>query len=524
MTINRRNFLTISGSAILGSVIAYYSINKYRQSSLNLPFEIEVIDHPKTSHLMRQKNFHQNIPIQSTLKTKTLIIGSGIAGLSAAENLNDRDFIICDSLNRIGGSAASYTLDSFHFPTGAHYIPEYPTSFDNDVLTFLKKKKIIDKVAKNGKYEFTNKQYYIDNQKMQLAQYNKQYYTESEVPFHPDDEQALYQIFDQFFGEMQLPSRNIQKKHHHLSKISFKEFLDGYSLNVKSQTRDLINYRMRDDYGHTYDKVCAIAGLTHYAGRPLIDNMSYSTFSAPQGNGFFARKIAHDINNDQYKLGHTVINITDTAKDNYYETLLINSENRILKVVSENIIYAANKHTLKYVYPKYEDLYKNSVYSPWVVIGFLVSMSNSDLHWQNEIVDAEDELMGFAIEKAENEKGFSDHLTTISVYYNFPPESRSDLLQIIDNPNYMINKTIEHIEQHIQKNIKNKIQKCFLKAHGHGMAICQPNFLFNDRNDTIQNKTFAFAGCDNGRLPLFFEAVDSGLVAARIINQEARSL
>ena len=517
MTINRRNFLTISGSTVLGSIIAGYSFNRYLSANINLDFPIEVIDNPKIAHLVKKSDhLNQSYPIK-TLNTKTVIIGSGVAGLTAADNLSNRDFIICDSLNRIGGSAASYALDSYHFPTGAHYIPEYPTSFDETVLAFLQKKKIIDESSRNGKYEFTDKEYYVDSDKMQLAQYKGQFYTDSEMPFHQDDAQSLYQLFSPYFGEMQLPSRHIKKEHRTLNQISLKDFIENHSIKLNSQSIDLINYRMRDDYGDTYDQVNALAGLTHYAGRPIIENVSYLTLSPPQGNGFFASKIASNITADQFKLNHTALHISE--KDKKYETLLIDENQQLIQINSENIIYAANKHTLKYVYPKYGELFKDSVYSPWLVIGFLVSTKKHDLYWQNEIVDADDHLMGFAIEQAKNNQGVDHDLMTFSVYYNFPPEKRAELLKVIEQPQFIVNKTIEHIEQHTQMKIRDNIKKCFIKAHGHGMAICKPNFLFNDRNEIIKNTHFAFAGCDNGRLPLFFEAVDSGLVAADIINQ-----
>ena len=54
---------------------------------------------------------------------------------------------------------------------------------------------------------------------------------------------------------------------------------------------------------------------------------------------------------------------------------------------------------------------------------------------------------------------------------------------------------------------------------GHAMPIPEKGYLFNDRNDQTQKDNFYFSGVDNGRLPLMFEALDSGIYAASLINR-----
>jgi len=48
---------------------------------------------------------------------------------------------------------------------------------------------------------------------------------------------------------------------------------------------------------------------------------------------------------------------------------------------------------------------------------------------------------------------------------------------------------------------------------GHAMSVPTPRFLFNDAND--KGTDLIYAGVDNGRLPLLYEAMDSGLMASR---------
>jgi len=41
--------------------------------------------------------------------------------------------------------------------------------------------------------------------------------------------------------------------------------------------------------------------------------------------------------------------------------------------------------------------------------------------------------------------------------------------------------------------------------------------LFKDGNEARSNQNIAYAGVDNGRLPLLFEAIDSGIMAGKLL-------
>ena len=65
---------------------------------------------------------------------------------------------------------------------------------------------------------------------------------------------------------------------------------------------------------------------------------------------------------------------------------------------------------------------------------------------------------------------------------------------------------------------KNQVAKVIIKQMGHAMPIPSPGHLFNDGNDFRSNSNLVYAGVDNGRLPLLFEAVDSGIGAVDIVQ------
>ena len=70
---------------------------------------------------------------------------------------------------------------------------------------------------------------------------------------------------------------------------------------------------------------------------------------------------------------------------------------------------------------------------------------------------------------------------------------------------------------YFNQELHSQIDEAHVFLHGHAMPIPAPSYLLNNRNKSlIAEQGFFFAGVDNGRLPLLFEAVDSGLEAAEL--------
>jgi len=92
-TISRRAFLRFSGS-VVAALCACTKKNK------KLPFPIIVQNDAQNGHLLFNHNFKNNDP---TMHIPTLIVGGGIAGLSAAYTLRGKQFTLCELSNNLGG-------------------------------------------------------------------------------------------------------------------------------------------------------------------------------------------------------------------------------------------------------------------------------------------------------------------------------------------------------------------------------------------------------------------------------------
>ena len=133
--------------------------------------------------------------------------------------------------------------------------------------------------------------------------------------------------------------------------------------------------------------------------------------------------------------------------------------------------------------------------------------------WQNEMLTNDPSFMGFIDSGAQHSS--QSKYRTLSAYYCLPATSRKDLLNVDADKNVIAASTIKHISEYFKEDINNKVVKVYIKVMGHAMPIPTPGYLFNDKNQYRSNKNIVYAGVDNTRLPLFYEAVDSGLEAVK---------
>src|SRR5918999_5810085 len=69
---------------------------------------------------------HVEVPVDAWSNVPVVIVGGGIAGLTAAWHLQKSgftDFVLMELENAPGGTSRSGTSGSLSFPWGAHYIP-----------------------------------------------------------------------------------------------------------------------------------------------------------------------------------------------------------------------------------------------------------------------------------------------------------------------------------------------------------------------------------------------------------------
>ena len=184
--------------------------------------------------------------------------------------------------------------------------------------------------------------------------------------------------------------------------------------------------------------------------------------------------------------------------------------------LAKRIIYAGQKHGLKYIFPEEAQLFSNNQYAPWMVFNFILNGTVPSKFWQNEIIGYESQFLGFVNSQTQNP---NPHRTVLTAYYCLPREYRSSLINLNKNPKFWVERTLKSIALSLQKDITLQVQKCFIKLYGHAMPIPRPGYLLTEKNKRRKYPNLVYAGVDTGCLPLFFEAIDSGLMAAELLKK-----
>ena len=134
--LKRRSFLLRLG-LVTGGIFLNGCYKKIKSGAYKINGQL-LGPNAKAGHLLRDR-----IPLprpSASRKVKTLIIGSGISGLSAARwlKMNGRtDFEIHELENHVGGNSSFAKNKVSSYPLGAHYIT-IPNNEDGTLIDFLK--------------------------------------------------------------------------------------------------------------------------------------------------------------------------------------------------------------------------------------------------------------------------------------------------------------------------------------------------------------------------------------------------
>lgn len=498
----RRDFIQISSLSLAALLVD--GCNTTRE------YNVEFLNDMAVGHLAFESN---QFPITKNLHTKFLIVGGGIAGMTAAFQLRNRDFLLFELSNLLGGSSAGSNYHDVPLCHGAHYDLSYPSYYGKETLSMLEELKIIDFSEFSNSWNFVDKKYLIsknlESQTFALDTFRKDVLPDGSAKIE------FVELMKSFSGKMPMPTRLIDSNLYYLNDITFLEWLKQ-KISLKQAFIEGLDYHMKDDYGAGTDQVSALAGIHYFACRPYYSK-PVELFSPPEGNSYFINKIYDQLPTEHVFTSHLVKRILE--KEGRFEVDVVDAVSRdVIKVTCDKIIYAGHKHSLKFIFPKDYHLFYKTQYAPWVVVNIIIKKPwVKEAFWQNEILSGDTSLLGFVDSKAQFSKNEQNRVFT--VYFCFKPEEREMMSLIEDRKHVFITQVLSHLEKYFNKSIENQIEKVVIKQMGHAMPIPIQGYLFNDANDLRSNKNLVYAGVDNGRLPLLFEAIDSGISAIEVLEE-----
>lgn len=490
----RRQFVR---NTVLGSTLPFWLQACDWESQADFPVSVHS-DH-LTGHLMFES---QQWPRQQADSVPLIIAGGGVAGLAAAWKYRAENYRLFELSDRFGGTASSQSFQGIDICQGAHYDLDYPDYYGEEVLQLLEHVGAIEYQSWKKSWSFVDRQHLIPATRRQQCFQNGKIRADV-IPEGPQKNRFL-EIISPFLGEMKLPTRLISRELAYLDQQNFVDFLSG-KMEVDDSFKRYLDYHMMDDYGGTADQVSALAGIHYFMCRPYYRE-PVSLFSPPMGNDYFVRKMMAQLDAEKLQKRQLVSSVEKKGAGFSVEVLDI--EQKVVRIYqSERVVYAGQKHALKYVFPEEYELFANNSYAPWMVINFITDQQSGQYgYWQNEYLGKDPSFLGF-IDSSVQDRASLNQNRVLTAYYCLKPEDRKVLKTIPENKDRIVSETLEKI--HAFLGSKLQVKQAFIKVMGHAMPIPSPGYLFKEQKPSL----LSYAGVDTGRLPLLFDALDSGLQA-----------
>lgn len=477
------------------------------------------------------------------LRTSVVIVGGGVAGLSAAWQLLKTgfdDFVLLELESAPGGTARSGKSPVIAYPWGAHYLPT-PMKENAGLLSLLDEMGILEGSDADG--EPVVGEQFLCRDPEERVFYRGRWY--EGLYLHAGASADELTQFDAFNSEVNrwvgwrdskgrrafsipVATGSDDSEVTELDKISIAEWLDRRGWRSE-RLRWLIDYACRDDYGLTLDQTSAWAGLFYFCSRvtkPGADARPLMTW--PEGNG---RLVSHlyDKVKSKVKLGLAVAEIIPTEEHGRPNIDVLAIDNEAQTAVgfhADRVIFAAPHFLTRYVIRPYRDnppaQLSEFQYGAWMVANLFLKDRPEDrgfpLAWDNVLYESPG--LGYVV--ATHQRGLDRGPTVFTYYYPLcdanPREARSRLLAA-GRDDWADVALADLSRAHPE--IRTLTERLDVMRWGHAMIRPRPGFVWSEARRAAAKpyRGIHFANTDLSGVPLFEEAFYHGLRAAEEVSE-----
>ena len=286
-------------------------------------------------------------------KRKVVIVGGGVAGLSAAWRLahaGQNDFVVLELEQTLGGTAKSGRSEVSAYPWGAHYGPA-PMAGNRALVRLFGEMSLLDGVDEEGEPRVAE-QFLCRDPEERLFYRGRWYeglYLRAGAT--DDDLRQLHEFESEvacWAGWRDTRGRRAfaiptsagsdDAEVMALDRFSARQWLDGHRW-TSPRLRWYVEYACRDDYGTLLEDTSAWAVLFYFASRVRsAGSDSRPLMTWPEGNGRLVRHLAR-ASAGRTRAGWLVTDLQPV--DGGVEVVAMSSDGRQLRGIhAENVIFA----------------------------------------------------------------------------------------------------------------------------------------------------------------------------------------
>lgn len=449
-------------------------------------------------HRLRDRAAFKIPPRQA--RTPIVIVGGGIAGLSAAwrlDKLGFHDFVLLEMEPQAGGNARWGENGITRYPWAAHYVP-VPSKKSVLVRELFEDLGVL----RDGKW---------DDRALCFAPQERLYIhgrwqdgIEPDLAV-PNRDRDQYRRFESLMaeyrasGEFTIPVA-AGARPSALDALSAKAWMDHNNFDSPS-LRWYIDYACRDDYGASLRDTSAWAAIHYFASREPEDK---GPLTWPEGNGWITRQLVN-------RLGRYIVTrspVHHIARDR--NRLRIFTEET--EYIAAAVVFAAPTFLAPYIIEGAAPA-DGFVYSPWLTANLTLERppreKGIELAWDNVIYDSP--ALGYVNATHMSVASHIDR-NVWTYYWSFaeytPQQARRMLLD--KDWNYWKEAIMNDLAR-AHPDIRECVSHIDIMRMGHAMIRPTPGFL-SLRPPTV-NQVF-FANSDLSGISILEEAQYRGVTAA----------
>jgi glycine/D-amino acid oxidase-like deaminating enzyme len=463
-----------------------------------------VNDSARIGHLLRSRGPFASPKRQ--IRVPLVIVGAGMAGLSAAWHLDKRgfhDFVLLEMEAQPGGVSRWGENEISAFPWGAHYVPvPGPKSLlIRELLEDLG-------VLVNGRWD---ERHLCFSPQERLYLWGRwQEGIEPNLAATARDREQ-YRRFEQRIQEFRatgaftVPMERAGKEPGPLDRISMAGWLRREGLD-SPYLLWYVNYACRDDYGATSSVASAWAGIHYFAAREPDEK---GPLTWPEGNGWIVRRLEKRLKN-YLRTGAMVYRI---APDRARMRVLTEG----VEYLADCVIFAAPTFLAPYLLENAPPV-SHFEYSPWLTANLVIERPPSGLGgepaWDNVVYDSP--TLGYVVATHQS-LGTVRERDVWTFYWALAdgPASRNRKLLLETDWHYWKEAILNDLAR-VHRDIRQCVSRIDIMRMGHAMVRPTVGFLSSEERLHVAHLTgpLLFAHSDLSGFSIIEEAQYRGVTAA----------
>lgn len=567
LQLKRRDFLLAS----LGlSVAGCADRNELARRAAHITGEIQG-PNDQRGHLLRDggEALRSKTPVE-TRRTNVVILGGGVAGLSAAWRLSRAgvsDFLLLEGEDQAGGTARFGESAVTNYPWGAHYLP-VPTSGLPALCELLRELDVLTGYDAAGR-AICGEQHLCRAPQERIFYKGRWYeglYLRAGAS--ADDLRQFSQFHDEIGRWVRaastdgrrvftLPHEKSGRDHAgaaELDKLTLRAYLDRLGLK-SSRLRWYVDYACRDDFGLRSESTSAWAGIHYYASRLVHpDDAPPEVLTWPEGNGWLVRKLS-DRAGARVETGCLVLDVRrlPAGGEDRVEVIYLDTRRAaICALRARHAVFALPTFLRPYLIADLRgksrpDWLRHFTYAPWLVANLTVRRGHAlpvaPFHggthpassarpnigfpscWDNVLIESPS--LGYVVATHQREAAPSKDGIPRTVWTYYLPlcdgEPRSERTRLSSTPWSTWRDVVLTDLERAEPRLAADVERIDLFRWGHGMIRPIPGLMNSGALEaaTVPLDDIHFAHTDLSGISLFEEAHYAGVRAAEAILTNA---